>query len=155
MIKEMAQAAELLEGGLAGVVILERLARGGGTTNWWHVRTASELEAVAEFWRPGSLVSLYFDDRISEREYYNGGRQQAMSILNSHGEVCLGIRGVDGLTINMDFIAGPNDLADFEATLGQASTVFVGSFPSRASDGTGAMTFVIPDEDGITRTYPY
>src|SRR5277367_4911196 len=45
-------------------VILERLARGGGSTNWYHCPDENHLEAIEARLRPGSLVSFYFDDRI-------------------------------------------------------------------------------------------
>ena len=45
--------------------VLERIARGGGATNWYVVRTADDLQTLAERLRPGSLVSFYFDDRLT------------------------------------------------------------------------------------------
>ena len=47
----------------APAVVLERIARGGGTTNRFLLRTPNDLEALSNRPRPGSCVSFYFDDR--------------------------------------------------------------------------------------------
>ena len=45
-------------------VALERIARGGGATNWFYCRGLMGLEGVEGMLSSGSVVSFYFDDRI-------------------------------------------------------------------------------------------
>jgi hypothetical protein len=47
-------------------VVLERIARGGGATNWYYCPKKSSLEVVESKFSPGSIVSFYFDDRIRD-----------------------------------------------------------------------------------------
>jgi hypothetical protein len=49
-------------------VVLERIARGGGSTRWFFVQRPDQLEALAAALSPGSSVSFYFDDRIKRVE---------------------------------------------------------------------------------------
>jgi hypothetical protein len=71
----MTPVGKLLE--TSGAVVLERIARGGGATNWYSCSGQSQLEMIEARLLPGSVVSFYFDERI---------RLGPLSPLRSRGE---------------------------------------------------------------------
>jgi len=154
-VTDWAQRARKLQKVRARAVVLERVAFGAGETNWWHVSSRDGFEWVVRAARPGSVISVYVDDQIAEVPYFEEGRATALGILEQVGEVCLGLLGADGLTIEMEFIAGLDDLAEFEETLGVKSRVFIGQFPARTDDGVTAVTMTVPDKDGVVRGHPH
>lgn len=150
----LSTAKSLLNKG-SEAVVLERLARGGGATNWWHIRRVEDLDQVAERLRPGSVVSAYFDGRLRRMEWFPRGHDRAVEVLETVGEVCVGLVGADGVSIDMEFVGDVHDLWSFEALLGEDAEVIVGAFPARSNDGVNAITFTVPDSDGVTRAHPH
>lgn len=155
MIEAVGRVRALLASDGGQLVVLERLARGGGATNWWCVHDALSFNAVWRQLRPGSAVSVYTSECVGELRYFEEGRTRAQRILGRIGEVCLGLKDADDLAIEMEFVAGPTELADFEALLGLESRVFVGEYPPRVDDGVTGVTFVVPDTDGVIRDHPH
>lgn len=45
-------------------VVLERIAMGGGNTNWYFCFGLEALEEIISRLTPGSCISFYFDDRV-------------------------------------------------------------------------------------------
>lgn len=142
-------------------VVLERIARGGGATDWYHCPDHAHLDAITTELHPGSVVSFYFDDRIAHRLYTPWLHQQMLQLMRSlrdageTGEIVVGQLAADGLHIEVDFPSGPRDLEEFTRTLGADSQIYVGLFPGRDDDGVDAVTLTLPDLDGITRAHPH
>lgn len=142
-------------------VVLERIARGGGATDWYHCPDHAHLDAIITELRPGSVVSFYFDDRIALRLYTPELHQHMLQLMRSRrdagdsGEIVVGQLAADGLHIEVDYPSGPRDLEEFTQTLGAASRIYVGCFPGRDNDGVNAVTLTLPDLDGITRGHPH
>lgn len=139
----------------ADVVVLERIARGGGETRWYLLQSDSQLDTLVRLLTPGSVVSFYFDGRIERVRYGPDVLKRILTIINMTGDAVVGLLGADGMTLEIESIAGPTDLAEFTATLGLDSTVFVGAFPARDNDGSAAVTVVLPDADGVVRAHPH
>ena len=137
------------------VVILERIARGGGATRWYYCSHLVFLEKVVEQLAPGSVVSFYFDRRINSALYSNELETELRTIVADTGELLMGRLDVDQIHIEMEVLAGFQELADFAARIDPASRVFFGSFPSRDNDGTQSVTLVLPDLDGVVRSHPH
>lgn len=148
-------ARNVLARAACGAVVLERIALGGGRTRWFHVTGHREFDALVALLHHGSIVSFYFDQRI--RRVRSGPELDkfALETIRSTGEVCLGMMSADGITIDMDFVGGPNDYADATSLLGDDSVVYVGPFPARDNDGSRAITLTLPDADGIVRAHPH
>ena len=53
----------------AGAIVLERVARGGGATNWYCCDSRSSLTTLESLLLPGSVVTFYFDGRFRADEY--------------------------------------------------------------------------------------
>lgn len=142
-------------------VVLERLARSAGATNWYHCPGRACLDAITTELSPGSLVSFYFDDRIARRLYTPGLHQQMLRLMRSlreagdSGEIVVGQLAADGLHIEVDYPSGPESLEEITRTLGTRSRIYVGRYPGRDNDGVDAVTLTLPDLDGITRAHPY
>jgi hypothetical protein len=146
---------ELLRRSRAGVVVLERIARGAGETRWYFVQSEPQLEALVPLLAPGSVVSFYFDGRVRRERFSPALESMIMGIVEETGDAAVGLLASDEMTLEMESIAGPNDLAEFTSMLGPDSTVFVGAFPAPESDGANAVTVVLPDVDGAIRDHPH
>jgi hypothetical protein len=138
-----------------GAIVLERLAYGGGTTNWYVCAGEPEFDIIVSELRPGSWVSFYFDDRIALRAYTPALRAEMLDILTQTGEVQFAHIPIDGIHLDMDIISGPNELAGYTETLGSASVFYTGAFPDGEDDGVNAITVVLPDKDGVVRRHAY
>lgn len=145
--------SDLLIAGAA--VILERLARGGGTVRWYYCPDLSHLERVEEQLSPGSVVSFYFDGRIRSGTYSEEIKSSLEKIIAEEGEAIIGCLNEDGLRIDIEIVAGLNDIADYVTTFGSVQRVFYGAFPARDNDGELAVTVVLPDRDGSVRDHPH
>jgi hypothetical protein len=135
-------------------VILERIARGGGTTNWYYCQTRADLDALERALAPGSVVSFYFDGRIRRAPDSSVFRADVEKIIAVTGDAMVGALTPGGILIDARIVSGPSDLAD-ELTDLRATMFFYGAFPARDNDGVRAVTVQIPDEDGIVRAHPH
>jgi hypothetical protein len=136
-------------------IVLERIARGAGETQWYHCPDHAHLGAITTELRPGSVVSFYFDDRIAHRHYTPQLHQQMLDTIAHTRDVVVGQLALDGLHIEVDYIGTPGDLDEYTQTLGTHSQIYVGAFPARDNDDTNAVTLTLPDLDGITRAHPH
>ncbi len=142
-------------------VVLERLARGGGATNWYHCPDQRHLAAITADLHPGSLVSFYFDDRITHSRYTANVHSRMLQLMRSlrdagdSGEIVLGQLAADGLHIHVDYPSGPEYLDNITQTLGSHSRIYFGPYPAPDNDGINAVTLTLPDLDGITRAHPH
>ena len=135
-------------------MVLERIAYGGGATNWYFCRNITDLEAIERRLSAGSVVSLYFDDRIRRAGDSAAFRADVEQIIVASREAIVGALMPDGIRIDARIVAGRSELAEELADLG-ATSLFYGPFPARDNDGIRAVTLQIPDEDGVVRSYPH
>jgi len=136
-------------------VVLERIARGGGATNWYWVQSIDALDLLYGRLHPGSVVSFYFDDRIQHKIFDDGVVGAVLDLVVQHGDAVVGRPSDDGLGIAVDFVAGPTELSEFSATVPAGEQVFFGAFPGRDNDGVDAFTVTLPDADGVVREQPH
>jgi hypothetical protein len=101
------------------------------------------------------VVSFYFDGRIQQRELNDDIDAGILDLAVQHGDAVVGTLGEDGLEILVDFVAGPNELTEFRSALPAGTLVFFGAFPGRDNDGVTAITFSLPDADGVVREHPH
>jgi hypothetical protein len=59
------------------------------------------------------------------------------------------------IEVDVEFIAGPRDLAEYAEGLTPGTRAFYGPFPARDNDGEFAVTLDLPDSDGIVRQHPH
>ena len=143
-------------------IVLERIARGAGATNWYRCLGRAHLAALSAELCPGSVVSFYFDSRIANCRYTPAVREQMLQLMRSlrdipgeTGEIVVGYLDADELHITVDYPSGPDDLDEFTQILGSDPWIYFGRFPGRDNDGTNAVTLTLPDLDGITRRHPH
>lgn len=84
-----------------------------------------------------------------------GERGAALRIATAEHDCVVGVLSADPARLTVEFIAGPGELDEFEETLGDHSEVYVGPFPGPDDDGVKAITFTVPDEDGVVRPHPH
>jgi hypothetical protein len=143
-------------------IVVERIARGGGRTEWYRCLHQTHLAAITAQLSPGSIVSFYFDQRIAHRRYTPDLHRQIIDLMDrlralpgETGEIVFGQLGDDELHIQVDFPAGAEDLDELTSTLGTHSWIYYGPFPARDNDGVNAITLTLPDNDGIVRRHPH
>jgi hypothetical protein len=136
-------------------VVLERIARGGGRTEWYSCRGPAELEAIEGQLSPGSAVSFYFDGRVRGSPGSPHLAADILRIIHDVGEAVVGVLADDGVKIDVDFLSSTEEVTELISTLSPASRVFYGEFPARDNDGTRAVSLILPDRDGIVRPHPH
>lgn len=136
-------------------VVLERLARGGGATNWFFCPKAGAIDDIARRLSPGSVVSFYFDGRIARSDYSADVKMRIEELVSGGRECMVGVLADDGPTIDVEFITAPSELAEIVEGLAPSSMLFFGEFPGRDDDGVNAVTVTLPDADGVVRCHPH
>jgi hypothetical protein len=58
------------------------------------------------------------------------------------------------LTLIVEFVAGEAELNAYVDKLRRGAPVFYGHFPAADNDAKRAVTFALPDADGIVRAHP-
>ena len=137
----------------SGCVVLERIARGAGSTQWLFCRSLADVETILPRLRPGSWVGFFFDDRIRQGSFGPEVEQEIWDIATSTGEVLVGVELSDGLEIDMHY-SDPEDLSEYTASLWVGQTVYYGEFPFIEDDGVRSISFTPPDADGVVRPQP-
>jgi hypothetical protein len=135
-------------------IVLERLARGGGGTNWFLVRTPADVQALANQLRPGSCVSFYFDDRFTIGAINDDSRTSILDIAERDTSAVVGALSDISIEVSVDFPSSSQEIDEFLAEH-EATSFMFGRFPGRDNDATRAVTLILPDADGITRAHPY
>lgn len=139
----------------ASAIVLERVARAAGQTEWFFCRNQSDLKKIEQELRPGSEVSFYFDGRIRCTE-----RPEEMAILagltiDARRECVIGALQENGFSVAVDFVTHVREVQEFLAEHSTAPLFFAGDFPAADNDGVAAITLIIPDKDGVTRRHPH
>lgn len=160
-LDRLATQEMLRHAGVAGrlaevpAVVLERIARGGGATNWYYCSDESALSHVEQRLSPGSVVSFYFDDRIKRGSSKSDLSQTVLRVLEREPDCVVGVLGPGRIEIDVCYVTGQGDLDEFVDSLPAGAVFFYGEFPARDSDGVQAITVVIPDPDGVVRDHPH
>jgi hypothetical protein len=136
-------------------VILERLAYGGGSTNWYYCRSHAQIHEIEGRLSPGSVVSFYFDGRIQSCEFSVLPHGSIRRMMEEHREMVVGVLGDDGIELKAAILDSREDLEEFESTLSPGCQAFYGVFPGRDNDGIQAVTVTLPDSDGVARGHPH
>jgi hypothetical protein len=148
-------AYELVTRAAHPVVILERIARGGGQTRWYVVHDATELSDVVEQLRPGSRVSFYADGRVKHGPFTDEVEVELSDIIvREHGAI-LGWQLPGTTELTMEFPGHPAEVSELVVDALAQSEVFYGAFPAPDNDGVNAITVDLPDHDGIVRRHPH
>jgi hypothetical protein len=136
-------------------VVLERIAFGGGATNWFYCRDADHLARIEADLSPGSVVSFYFDGRIRDTRNAPAHKPEMERIITETGDVVIGFLRDDGHILDVEFVDNTHRLIEIINDLSSTTRVFYGQFPARDSDGVSAVTVVLPDADGTVRDHPH
>lgn len=155
VVMDYETVGNLVESSEHEVIVLERVARAAGQTNWFSCRNSNDFIEVGRKFLPGSCVSVYFDGRIARHRYDEFVREAIIKIAAEEHDCVVGVRALDQFLLEIDFIGGLRELEEFEQTLGDLSEVYFGSFPGRDHDGESAVTLVVPDAHGVRRKHPY
>jgi hypothetical protein len=146
---------QLLGRAANGVVVLERIAGGAGSTRWFLLRDAAELTDLEQRISTGSLVSFYFDGRLATRRYDREVASTVLRIADQDHDAVIGRLRRGEIEIEVEFVAGPSELHAYESRLAPGEEVIFGRFPAADDDGQRAVTITIPDPDGVVRGHPY
>jgi hypothetical protein len=147
--------SRLLAEKAGGAVVLERIARGAGATRWYLLRDADDVPALAESLSPGSRVSFYLDARLALRPYDDTVASEILAIAQADRDSVVATPRSEGLEMDVEFIAGEDELQEFTARLPSGASVVYGRFPAADDDGVSAVTVDLPDRDGVVRPHPH
>lgn len=137
------------------VVVLERIARGGGETRWYHFQRSASLSNISALLSPGSAVSFYFGDRITRGAFDAAIQKELAAICHRAKEAFVAAELPSGPVLTTYFVAGEKDIADLDDDIPPGTTVYFGEYPGRENDGTVAVFLLLPDQDGIVRPHPH
>jgi hypothetical protein len=139
---------------LSPAIVVERLARGGGATNWYAIAGSYQLDEFVSLVRPGSRVSFYFDDRLRWMALDDAAITVATEAIASTGDVVIAHRQAGTTLLRAAIVSGPVELAE-HARASEREAVLVGRFPAPDNDGVSAFTIDLPDFDGVVRRHPH
>ena len=136
--------------------MLERIAYGGGSTNWYYCRGPADLDAVAWRLAPGSIVVVFFDDRIRQGPRSAAVVAELERIVAGGHEAIVGALADDRVTIEIQLahIDRHACLADVGSD-DPDSPLFYGPYPDWPRDDPAVVTFTVPDLDGIVGSHPH
>jgi hypothetical protein len=136
-------------------IILERIARGGGAVSWYVCECEAALDAISARFKPGSVISFYFDDRIKTCRAKDLPLDEIGTIIELVGECVVGKIADNGIDIDAyDFCLSSEIRTGFGDPHPESRMIY-GAFPERAYTPNSAITFILPDEDGIFRAHPH
>ena len=137
------------------IIILERLARGGGATRWFFARSPAELELIFDALRGGSCVSFYFANQLHVETDTEAARQRMFDEITAEKELVLGYPSAGSIEVDMEIISGPGELAELLMHHPEGSLIVWGKWPARSDDGHDGITFNLVRRGGILRTHPH
>jgi hypothetical protein len=144
-------------------VVLERIARGGGATNWYYCADESALAIIEMRVRPASELLFYFDDQI-KKAVYSAEVKQAVHKINADikdappgtRDIVFGTLAQDDVAIDMIIGISNKELDEWEAELKMPPPIVCyGEYPDHENDGFRGVIVDLPDEDGIWRPHPH
>jgi len=93
-------------------VVLERLAHGGGSTNWYLARTEADLMAIADVLAGGSRITLFIDEQLFVGHDSEAQRLRMFDAAAGSREVLVGypVSGEVGLQVELP--TGSSELAE-------------------------------------------
>ena len=147
--------ARRLAGDWRQVVILERLARGGGRARWFFATSLATLEQVFDLFRGGSSVSFYFSGCLHVQVDQEERRQDIFDEVTQYGEVVLGYPSRDDPEFEMAIISGPSELTESLMHHPEGALAIWGQWPPRENDGHDVITIDLVDADGVQRPHPH
>ena len=139
----------------AGAVVLERIARGGGDTRWYCCDNVAALTSIRDRFSPGSVVSFHFDDGMKRCLVCDLPMDEIDAIIAREGECIVGRIGHDGIDIETQVICASAEIPAEFPDLRDGERLVYGPFPAPSNDGVNAITFILPDDDGVFRAHPH
>lgn len=136
-------------------IVLERIAMSAGATSWFLCDEETALSTINARLKPGSVVSFYFDDRIKICRAKDLPLDEIDSIIERTGECVVGRIADNGIDIEAyGFHLSSEIRMDFDG-LHADSRMAYGPFPGRDHTTDSAITFILPDDDGVFRAHPH
>lgn len=136
------------------VVVLERLARGAGATDWFLAKSQQDVRRIFGMLKPGSRVMFYFGGPLRVEplsETVIGAMFEAVGV---DSELVIGTpRMMEPLILDATLVFGPSELADYLIQPRPAGDVVWGVFPG--AEESDAVTVVLVDNDGTSRPHPH
>jgi len=139
----------------SSAIALERIARGGGATRWYWLRSDDDIGRLLGRLTAGSVVSFFFDDRITRRVLDDEAVIEILDLITHAGDAVVGRLAPDEFEIIVEFVAGLSELSEILVALEPGEHVFFGAFPGRDNDGDRAITVTLPDSDDVVREHPH
>lgn len=138
----------------SSAIVLERLARGGGATNWYFCRDEQSLMWLEACVQPGSELRVRFDSLVRKLPPNADSLAFIRRVVAAGGETVVGYLCEDGFGIAMESVLGDSELSRLWAEMPRSADLFCGTFPPPETSDM-AVTLVLPDADGVVRRHPH
>lgn len=136
-------------------IVLERIARGGGAVSWFVCSNEETLAEINDRFKPGSVVSFYFDDRIKSCRAEDLPLDDIDTIIGRTGECVVGRISDNGIDIDACDVCSSSEVRTEFSNLHADAMMIYGPFPARDYSPGSAITFILPDDDGAFRAHPH
>jgi hypothetical protein len=137
------------------VVILERLARGGGTSRWYYATSNEQIKDVLNLLRGGSVVSLFFGDELNVEIDSDEARQRMFDRVSPSREIMVAYPQDNVSILQVELVTGASELTELLIHHPEGKTIVWGPWPSAEPNGLSSFTLRLVDEDGVLRIHPH
>jgi hypothetical protein len=136
------------------VVVLERIARGGGETRWYLGKTSEECRRIYRLLGPGSRVTFYFTGPLRVEPLGDGVIGAMFAAIGEDREIVVGVPNDDDpVSLAVELLSGPSELTEFLTQPQSSGDLAWGPYPD--VDEPESETLVLVDRDGIFRPHPH
>ena len=133
-------------------LVLERVARGAGSTRWWSCASTDDFLGIYAQLRPGSDVVVYAGEEVHVDDLDQHIEARIWEAAAAQGEVLFGAQR-PGTTEFEAFFLDPNELEAALSRVSRGDRVLWGLQPATET-GPDALAFTPPDDDGVVRPQP-
>lgn len=134
------------------LVIWERLAHGGGATNWYVVRNEADCRALEALVRSGSELHAFAGEALRVEPVTQTVREAVVALADRLDEVVLG-RTRDGPQVDA-YLIDPSEVHEQLEDLDDGVEVLWGAIPDIGSLDE-LIVIDVADPDGVVRHLPH
>lgn len=135
------------------IVVLERIARGGGNTRWYLAKDQHDVRRAFALLNPGSRVTFYFAGPLHVEPVSDTVIGEMFAAVGVTDEIVIAAPDSDPLALDAEFVWGPSELTEYLMQPHSSGDVMWGPFPG--VDEPDAITVRLVDADGILRRHPH
>jgi hypothetical protein len=136
------------------IIVLERIARGAGSTRWYLANTRQDISRVFGMLLPGSRVTFYFGGPLRVEPVSETLIGAMFEALGEDNELVIATPGsMEPLALDAVLVFGSSELSEYLIWPRPTADVVWGRFPG--TEEPDAVTVELVDADGTLRAHPH